>query len=35
MLCNSTSPYKEGKYELGFPQSCDGKRKEKVAKIIT
>jgi len=35
MLCNSTCPYKEGKYESGFPWSCDGKRKEKKQKIIT
>jgi len=35
MLCNSTRPYKEGKYESGFPRSCDGKRKEKKRKIIT
>jgi hypothetical protein len=35
MLCSSTCPYKEGKYESGFPWSCDGRRKEKVAKIIT
>jgi hypothetical protein len=35
MLCNSTCPYKEGKYESSFPQSCDGKRREKEQKIIT
>jgi hypothetical protein len=31
MLCNSTRPYKEGKYESGFPWSRDGKRR-KIAK---
>jgi len=32
MLGNSTRPYKEGKYESGFPRSYDGKRKEKIGK---